>query len=744
MTIPIADTTLRDPVDHEVTITDNRGLFVIHAVALRTGKLLWFCGHVEGLFYAPMVYLFDPTQPAATPLRGIPMPPRTDLFCCHFVQMYDGRILIIGGSEQDEISGNTAVYHGSSGAKTIAIFDPERETWSPVSGLRLEQGRWYPTAVLLGDGRTVVVSGRRESGAGGDSTRSGTGAIPGNPASIADKVEVIAPRGDGRKTLEGGQLQLPIYPGLHLGPDGKVYYTHTNWGQEIAEPVGQALTVTDTHATWTPFGPPAPQPAQSAREEGMSVLLPVTLPRADSRGRVLVVGGGRAMGRRRDNHTIGPILQIGGPGYADFLGQHVDVDTRSAEVLNTTANPPSWTDVGPTEHPRVNGHCVLLPDATVLVLGGHDAYKWQAAANLPGHASEVPTHPTLHVEIYTPGTGFDAGAPMTHPRMYHSAALLMADGRVIIAGGADPNVFEPPLTYPAGPPPWRGRRYTGGPPDPRMNGAVGIARNRKDYEIYRPPYLCKGLPQPTITAVSRNQVLYGTTFTVTTPQAASIAHVAIMRPGAVTHHTDSEQRYVELEKSPPDGDTLTVTMVPATEANTAPPGYYMLWIVDDQGIPCDRARWIQVTYPPPWPPATPQSQWPCVVATVSLGSEDAPQVHYLRALRAELDTAGWLGARFVGAVSRAYYAVSPGMATWLADRDRARDAVRDVVVRPGTAAIRVADTLTSQLHPDVRTAVLVVLLVLEAVLALALAPVAVLAFAAHPVVTRRRKEPDDV
>lgn len=733
--IPIANATLYDPFDRTRTVTDTRGLFVVHAALLYTGKILCFCGHVEDMFYAPIAYLYDPRVSASTPLKACPMPASVDLFCCHYVQLYDGRLLVIGGSQQDDLSSGAAVYHGSEGAKTVVVFDPApgKENFVPTTLGQLAQGRWYPTVVMMGDGRAIVLSGRRESGN-----------YPGNPAGIADAVEAISPKADSRATLgipSGGTPapRLPIYPGAHLAPDGNIYTTHTTWGQEVAEPSSFKLAVTATASTWTAQTTNAP--VQKEREEGMSVPLPVTKPRAASQGRYLIVGGGQAQGRNINTAATGPILQVGGPSAADFTGHPGTVNLKAAEILDTTVNPPTWTatpGAGLTSA-RVNGHCVLLPDATVAVLGGHNAYKWQAKANNPG-VTEQTTAPSLTVELFKPGVGFTVGAAMTFPRMYHSAALLLPDGRVWIAGGADPNEHEPWLTYPAG---WKGRFYgslgvpPALPPLPRKNGMDTRVANRKDYEIYKPPYLCKGLAQPKITGMGSGQVVYGGTFIVTTPQAASIAHVAIMRPGCVTHHTDTEQRYIELDFAPPSGNDITVTMVPATDSNLAPPGYYMVWIIDNQGIPCERARFIQVIHPPPWPnppppppPAT-SSSWPCIVATVSTGSENDPDVVFLRAARDELDAAGGLARWFVRSVNRTYYTFSPQLAHWIARRPRWRAAMRDVVVRPGTRCIRAARRWADALPARIRTPALIAMLLAQGMLGLLALPIVISLVAAH-------------
>jgi hypothetical protein len=727
----IDPTLLRDPYapnDASRMVHDSRGLFVVHAILLHTGKILCFCGHVEAMFYAPVVYLYDPTVPTTAKLKAVPMPKGTDLFCCHYVQLYDGRILIIGGSQQDTPNPSQRVYHGSNGATTITVFDPVSETFvSGPPGLQLTQGRWYPTVVLLADGRALAISGRREAGV---------------TPNIADTVEAISPRADACVTLSGGPLALPIYPGIHLSPDGRLYTTHTTWGQEIAEPLGQRLEVTATQATWTPLPLPASQPAHPQREEGMSVPLPVTLPYPQKKGgRYLVVSGGQARGvSRAAPHGAGAMAALGGVANAVFTAQGGGADTRSVEILDATVDPPTWTVAPgtPLALPRVNGHCVLLPDATVLVLGGHDAYKWQAKANVPGGGDPVTT-PSLPVEIYSPGSGFTTGASMKSPRMYHAAALLLPDGRVWIAGGADPNENEPPVTYPTG---WRGRMFSGGPPGPHLNGQPGTALNRKDYEIYRPPYLCKGLPQPEITGIGPSmQVQYGATFTITTPQAATIAKVAIMRPGAVTHHTDTEQRYIELAKAPPSGTTLTVTMLPATDASLVTPGYYMVWIIDNAGIPCKQAWFIQVSYPPPWPPraAAPKKKGLCIVATVTMGSPEAPLVRHLQELRARIAADGPAGRVFIAAVNGGYYSFSPRLAARLQRSPHLSRAVREVLVIPGAGCIRAAERLSGRVaHPGRRSALLITLLVGEGLVTAAASPLIVLAAAVHAASGRLR------
>jgi hypothetical protein len=84
-------------------------------------------------------------------------------------------------------------------------------------------------------------------------------------------------------------------------------------------------------------------------------------------------------------------------------------------------------------------------------------------------------------------------------------------------------------------------------------------------------------------------VYYGETFTLQVD--GTIARVALMRCGSVTHGYDSDQRYIGLAFSQ-QGDQLTVTAPP--DGATAPPGYYMLWVVDAAGVPCERAQFLHL------------------------------------------------------------------------------------------------------------------------------------------------------
>src|SRR4029077_4208579 len=142
----------------------------------------------------------------------------------------------------------------------------------------------------------------------------------------------------------------------------------------------------------------------------------------------------------------------------------------------------------------------LLPDGTTLVTGG--------GTMLDGY--DV-TKAVFSAELWSPATEtWQTLSRAAIPRLYHSTALLLPDGRVLTAG----------------------------------SGNDGPAVNQTQAELFSPPYLFKG-PRPTITGAPA-VVQYGSTFTVVTPDAAGIISVALIRPGSVTHGFDEDQRLLSL------------------------------------------------------------------------------------------------------------------------------------------------------------------------------------------------------
>jgi hypothetical protein len=99
-------------------------------------------------------------------------------------------------------------------------------------------------------------------------------------------------------------------------------------------------------------------------------------------------------------------------------------------------------------------------------------------------------------------------------------------------------------------------------------------------EIYQPAYLFQG-SRPSIGSAPAS-ITWNQQFAVSTSQPSSIALVSLVRMGAVTHSFNTDQRLIELPFTA-GSTTLNVTSPPT--ANIAPPGYYMLFIVNTSGVP---------------------------------------------------------------------------------------------------------------------------------------------------------------
>ena len=206
-------------------------------------------------------------------------------------------------------------------------------------------------------------------------------------------------------------------------------------------------------------------------------------------------------------------------------------------VIDMNQPSPTWQQTTSMAAPRTHLNLTVLPDGNVMAIGGSTEINgW------------YPVDAVYTTEMWSPVTQTWTTMPsIQRPRMYHSTAMLLPDGRVISAGGG-------------------------------RNG-VSIV-DYHDAQIYSPPYLFKGA-RPTITS-SPTTVSYGSNFFVGTPDAASIASVTLIRNGSVTHAFDMDQRFVPLSFTQTAGG-LNV-QAPAN-ANLAPPGYYMLFIVNSNGVP---------------------------------------------------------------------------------------------------------------------------------------------------------------
>ena len=216
-----------------------------------------------------------------------------------------------------------------------------------------------------------------------------------------------------------------------------------------------------------------------------------------------------------------------------------DPPTNTAEVIDLNAGSPAWRSVPSMAFARRQHNATILPDGKVLVTGGTSG---------PGFNNF--NTPVFAAEMWDPATeNWSTMASQQSFRVYHSGAVLLPDGRVLTVGGD--NVLTA--------------------------------------EVYEPPYLFKGA-RPTITSAPAS-VNYGQTFFVETPNATGITQVTWIALSSVTHSFNMNQRINRLSFSQAAGG---LNVVAPSNANLAPPGYYMLFILNGNGVP-SVAKIIQVT-----------------------------------------------------------------------------------------------------------------------------------------------------
>ena len=207
---------------------------------------------------------------------------------------------------------------------------------------------------------------------------------------------------------------------------------------------------------------------------------------------------------------------------------------------------------GGVSQPHAFFNAVLLPDGNVLVTNGSSTGKADAGTN-----------PVLEAELYDVEAGvWTTLCPMKIPRLYHSIALLLPDGKVLTAGEDSA---------------WHSDSFT---------------EAKLDIEIFSPPYLFRS-DQP-IVRDAPTELTYRAKFEVSWRGDVPIKSAALLSPGSVTHSFNSHQRYVGLSILSSRSGVLTLR-APRNE-NVAPPGHYMLFLVDELGVP-SHARFLRLARP---------------------------------------------------------------------------------------------------------------------------------------------------
>jgi galactose oxidase len=258
-----------------------------------------------------------------------------------------------------------------------------------------------------------------------------------------------------------------------------------------------------------------------------------------------IPGPSRALGLRDYAPSVmydtGKIIFIGGGN-----DPQTNLPTNGAETIDLTAEAPAWHATSAMHFRRRQHNATILADGTVLVTGGTQG---------PGFNDVDPGDPIHAAELWDPATGnWTVLAEEAVDRCYHATAVLLPDGRVFSAGGGE---------------------YA-----PQNNVANSPKDTHSDAQFFSPPYLFLG-PRPTFTGAP-DLLSYGQAFQLRVPRAAEIAKVTWIRLGSVTHSFDQNQRLNALAFTKGQGE---ITVTAPANANLCPPGHYMLFLVDDQGVP---------------------------------------------------------------------------------------------------------------------------------------------------------------
>ena len=406
----------------------------VNMVLLHDGRILYWSGVearegtvAEQTFFTSSPHegesrildLSGPSPVVTTPIH--PGGAAGDLFCSGQTILADGRVLTAGGTAWKNVTDLDRFFLDGTG--DARIFDPATDTWTQVADMTL--GRWYPSLLTLPDGTPIAASGI------GDLTDFE------EHWDSWESYDLAADRWDLMPDTLGHLL--PLYPRLHIVPEGAmagdVFYSTagTLWGPfgEHPQQAEWSTMQSHSHDGWHEHG----RSTFGARQYASSVLLPG----GDGDPRVVSFGGSLQQGL-----LATPFTEI------------IDLGTEP-----TTRRGPDMA------FPRWNHNSLLLPDGDVLTIGGglYDNVMIHGQQNVP----------VLEAERFDADTEtWHTLAPMSVPRMYHSSAVLLPDGR-ILAGG------HVPLPN----------------PDPTLRDTVNEQVVETRLEIYEPGYLFRG-PRPVI------------------------------------------------------------------------------------------------------------------------------------------------------------------------------------------------------------------------------------------------------
>ena len=440
-------------------------LIAVHAVLMPDGRVMSY--GTDGVGTQTGYFIYDVWDPQGGLDGGhltLPNSTSTDIFCSSQVVLPSGSAVFIAGGDNWTGSGTT-----NTGNNNSNLFTLEDSTLARAANMN--RPRWYSSSTMLLNGEVYI-----QGGSGG-----------------TDRPEVRQADGTFRLLSEAdtGNLDF-MYPRNFVAPDGRVFGYDSNGWMYYVDPAGTGSLAAagQFNAVW------------AGSDSSAAMFRP------------------------------GRILQFGG-------------NSNNAVVIDIRGGAPVVSVSQPMSTQRRLVTATLLADGKVLATGGSRVWNELIDVN-------------TRAEIWNPDTGaWTLGAAAVQARLYHSTALLLPDATVLVLGG--------------------------GAPGPQVNTNV---------ELYFPPYLFGPggtlAERPSIDAAP-TAVNIGSTFHLDV-SGPSPARIVMVKAGSVTHSWNMDQRFVELVYQ---ADGSGVAVQAPTRAADAPPGFYMLFALDANGVP-SMARMVRV------------------------------------------------------------------------------------------------------------------------------------------------------
>ncbi|KAK7337864.1 hypothetical protein VNO77_18452 [Canavalia gladiata] len=444
-----------------------------------------------------------------------PLMVQTDTWCSSGSVFPNGTLIQTGGF--------------NDGERSIRMFTPCFDgtcDWVEFPTV-LSQRRWYATNQILPDSRMIVIGGRKQYN---------YEFYPKDPQNAPSSIQFSFLQ----QTSDSYEDNL--YPFVHLLPDGNLFIFANTRSVLLNYKQNRVLKEFPS----IPGGDPRNYPSS-----GSSVLLPLDENNGSNKAQVMVCGGAPR-----------------GSFESAAKGNFVRAVATCGRLKVTDTNP-SW-ELENMPLPRAMGDMLILPNGDVLIINGvgKGTAGW-----------ELGREPVLTPVIYRPSEKnseqrFSVMAAAVRPRLYHSSAVVLKDGRILV-GGSNPHIYYN----------FTGVEY---PTDLSL-------------EAFSPPYLAPELDsvRPTIRFITNSMLGYRVfsyvTFTVPDYTSASQVSVRILAPSFTTHSYGMNQRMVVLKLfgvTNVNGETYYATVMGPSTAEIAPPGYYLLFVVH-AGVPSS-GLWVQV------------------------------------------------------------------------------------------------------------------------------------------------------